>query len=89
MLADLASDLDIAIVITGQLNQDGHPQYGEGILAAAGIVIRIQRPDNQEAVFFDTLVSNQGPDRTKGNPTAPAASIVLPGPHFADFAAAA
>src|SRR3546814_16665947 len=75
MLANLASELDIAIVMTGQLNQDGIPQYGEGVLAAAGIVVRIQRPDDQEYVFFDTLVSNQGPGRSKGTPNSPAASI--------------
>src|SRR3546814_20402872 len=60
MLANLASELDIAIVMTGQLNQDGIPQYGEGVLAAAGIVVRIQRPDDQEMVFFATLATNQG-----------------------------
>jgi replicative DNA helicase len=89
MLANLASELDIAIVMTGQLNQDGIPQYGEGVLAAAGIVVRIQRPDDQEYVFFDTLVSNQGPGRSKGNPSSPAASIALPGPHFQDYKEAA
>src|SRR3546814_531814 len=89
MLANLASELDIAIVMTGQLNQDGIPQYGEGVLAAAGIVVRIQRPDDQEYVFFDTLVSNQGPGRSKGTPNSPAASIALPGPHFQDYKEAA
>lgn len=88
-LANLASELDIAIVMTGQLNQDGNPQYSEGILAAAGIVVRIQRPDDQEYVFFDTLVSNQGPGRSKGTPNSPAASIALPGPHFEDYREAA
>src|SRR3546814_2243090 len=76
-------------VMTGQLNQDGIPQYGEGVLAAAGIVVRIQRPDDQEYVFFDTLVSNQGPGRSKGTPNSPAASIALPGPHFQDYKEAA
>lgn len=85
IIADLASDTGIAIVITGQLNQDGHPRGGEGILASAGIVIRIQRPDDQEFVFFDTLVSNQGPGRSKGSPQNPAAMIAQPGPHFADY----
>lgn len=87
MLADLASELDIAIVVTGQLNQDGHPHGGEGVLASAGIVVRIQRPDNAEFVFFDTLVSNQGPERSKGTPNAPAAQIAQPGPHFEDYVA--
>lgn len=84
MLADLASELDIAIVMTGQLNQDGHPRGGEGVLASAGIVIRILRTEDSENVMFDTLVSNQGPERSVGNPESPAAQITLPGPHFAD-----
>lgn len=89
MLADLASELDIAIIVTGQLNQEGHPHGSEGILAAAGLVIRMQRPDDQEYVFFDALVSNQGPARSKGSPQHPAATIALPGPHFEDFREAA
>lgn len=85
MLADLCSELDIVVIMTGQLNQDGAPHGGEGLLAAAGIVIRIQRPDDQEYAFFDTMVSNQGPGRSKGTPQSPAIIIALPGPHFEDF----
>ncbi|AXK43785.1 DnaB-like helicase C-terminal domain-containing protein [Erythrobacter aureus] len=84
MLADLASELDIAIVLTGQLNQEGHPRGGEGVLASAGIVVRLIRTEDSEEAVFDTLVSNQGPERAKGSPTEPAAKIVQPGPHFAD-----
>ncbi len=84
MLADLASELDIAIVLTGQLNQDGAPRGGEGVLASAGIVVRLIRLEDTLDVVFDTLVSNQGPERSKGTPNEPAASISLPGPHFAD-----
>lgn len=84
MLADLASDLDIAIVLTGQLNQDGHPRGGEGVLASAGIVVRILRTEDSLDVIFDTLVSNQGPERAAGSPDQPAARITLPGPHFAE-----
>lgn len=84
MLADLASELDVAIVLTGQLNQDGHPRGGEGVLASAGIVVRMIRIEDSDGVIFDTLVSNQGPDRVEGSPEHPAAKISLPGPHFAN-----
>lgn len=85
MLADLASTLDISIVIFGQLNQEGQPRGGEGILAAAGIVVRINRPEDADQGFFETMVSNRGPALTSGNPNAPSISLSLPGPHFTDY----
>jgi replicative DNA helicase len=87
MLADLAATLDISIVVTGQINQEGQPRGGEGILASGGIVIAINRPDEQEDGFVSTMVSNKGPSLSKGDPLHPSISLILPGPHFADYEA--
>lgn len=87
MLADLASELDIAILVTGQLNQEGQPRGGEGILASAGIVVRLNRPEEGEDGFFETMVSNKGPARSKGNVNTPAITLSLPGPLFRDWVA--
>lgn len=85
MLADLAASLDIAIVVTGQLNQEGVPRGGEGILASAGIVVRINRPEEGEEGFLETMVSNKGPALIKGSPQHPCIALALPGPHFMDY----
>jgi replicative DNA helicase len=85
MLADLASDLDIAILVMGQLNQEGQPRGGEGILASAGIVIRLNRPEESEDGFLETMVCNKGPSRSKGNANQPAVTLNLPGPQFRDW----
>ncbi|MAM84841.1 MAG: hypothetical protein CL472_09295 [Acidobacteria bacterium] len=85
MIADQCSDLDIAGLIMGQLNQEGQPRGGEGILASAGIVHKMHRPGDAEEAFFEPLVCNKGPVRGKGTPADPAVKLVLPGPHFTDF----
>lgn len=85
MLADLAATLDIPIVVTGQLNQEGDPRGGEGILASAGLVVRINRPDEMETGFLEGMVSNKGPIRTIGNPQKPSIALIQPGPHFDDY----
>lgn len=85
MIADLAATLDIAIVVFGQLNQEGQPRGGEGILAAAGIVVRFNRPEDGEDGFLETMVSNRGPGLSAGNPVSPSISLTLPGPHIADY----
>ncbi len=85
MLADLASDLDIAILVMGQLNQEGQPRGGEGILASAGIVIRLNRPEEGEGGFFESMVCNKGPGRSKGNANHPSVMLDLPGPQFRDW----
>lgn len=85
MIADQCSDLDIAGLIMGQLNQEGAPRGGEGILASAGIVHKMHRPGDAEEAFFEPLVCNKGPARGKGAPDEPAVKLVLPGPHFKDF----
>ena len=87
MLADLAATPelgDVAIVVTGQLNQEGHPRGGEGILAAAGIVVKIEREINAEGAFIKAMVSNKGPELAKGSPDEPSIALIQPGPHFAD-----
>lgn len=89
MLADLASDLDIAILVMGQLNQEGQPRGGEGILASAGIVVKLHRPEETEDGFFEAMVCNKGPLLSKGDPMHPSVSLVLPGPHFRDWQQAA
>jgi replicative DNA helicase len=84
-LADLASDLDISIVMTGQLNQEGQPRGGEGVLAAAGMVVKIERQANSEGAFITTMVSNKGPELAKGSPDDPSLSMISPGPHYTDY----
>ena len=85
MIADLCSELDIAGLIFGQLNQEGAPRGGEGILASAGIVHKMHRPGDQEEAFFEPLVCNKGPALGKGTPAEPAIKLVQPGPHFVDY----
>lgn len=85
LLADLAAEHDIAIVITGQLNQEGQPKGSEGILAAAGMVVKIEREVNAIGAFVTTLVSNKGPAIDKGNPQDPSLMLELPGPHYSDY----
>ncbi len=85
MLADLAANLDIAIVVTGQINQDGNPRGGEGILASAGIVVQIHRPEDMESGFLEAMVSNKGPTLSVGSPQKPSIELAQPGPHFRDY----
>jgi replicative DNA helicase len=85
MVADLAAELDVAIVMTGQLNQEGQPKGGEGILAAGGMVVKIEREANSQGAFVTTLVSNKGPELAKGSPQEPSLALTLPGPHYADY----
>lgn len=89
MLADLASDLDIAIVVTGQINQEGQPRGGEGILASAGIVIDLHRPEDSDSGFVQARVCNKGPTLSKGDPLHPSLSLMPNGPHFDDYMEAA
>lgn len=84
MLADLAATLDIGIVVMGQINQQGEPRGGEGILASAGIVIYIERPNMGEEGFVKAVVSNKGPVLQSGGPEEPTITLTLPGPHFTD-----
>ena len=84
MLADLAADLDIAIAITGQLNQEGAPKGSEGLLASAGMVIKLNREENADFGFLQAIVSNKGKSLSKGNPADPSIELALPGPHFRD-----
>ena len=83
-VADLAAELDIAAFMTGQLNADGKPHGGEGILGSAGIVIQLNRPEDQAFATLETLVSNRGPERHAGTAAAPALQMHPHGPHFAD-----
>lgn len=85
IMADLAAELDVSIVITGQLNQEGQPKGSEGILAAAGMVVKIEREVNSQGAFVTTLVSNKGPALDKGNPSDPSLMLALPGPHYSDY----
>jgi len=85
MIADLCSELDIAGLIFGQLNQEGLPRGGGASLASAGIVHKMHRPEDSETAFFEAMVCNKGPARGKGDPANPAIKLVLPGPHFTDF----
>jgi replicative DNA helicase len=82
MLADLASELDISIVVMGQINQQGEPRGGEGILASAGIVVYIERPSMGDGGFLRAVVSNKGPVRQAGGPEDPSITLAQPGPHF-------
>ena len=85
MLADLAADLDITIAITGQLNQEGAPKGSEGLLASAGMVVKLNREENADFGFLQAIVSNKGKSLSKGNPADPSLELALPGPHFRDM----
>jgi replicative DNA helicase len=85
MLADIAATLDIGIVVMGQINQQGEPRGGEGILASAGIVIYIERPNMGDEGFIKAVVCNKGPVRNSGGPEEPSITLTQPGPHFTDM----
>ena len=85
MLADIAATLDIGIIVMGQINQQGEPRGGEGILASAGIVIYIERPNMGDEGFIKAVVCNKGPVRNSGGPEEPSITLTQPGPHFTDM----
>lgn len=86
MIANIAAELDIAALVTGQLSADGNPRGSEGLLASAGIVVKLNRPDNADEGFLQTMVSNKGKPLDKGSPVQPSIELALPGPHFRDIA---
>lgn len=84
MIANTAAELDIAALVTAQLSADGTPRGSEGLLASAGIVVKLNRPDNADEGFLQTVVSNKGKPLDKGSPAQPSIELALPGPHFRD-----
>lgn len=88
MIANTAAELDIAALVTAQLSADGTPRGSEGLLASAGIVVKLNRPDNADEGFLQTVVSNKGKPLDKGSPVQPSIELALPGPHFRDYRAA-
>ena len=85
MIANTAAELDIAALVTAQLSADGTPRGSEGLLASAGIVVKLNRPDNADEGFLQTVVSNKGKPLDKGSPVQPSIELALPGPHFRDY----